>query len=62
MKRTLVNENEKDTQAVSSWIEKIKFLIETNGMVMVFRIFNGHSREKYMLNSWGAITTSEVKA
>ena len=28
MKLTLVDENEKDTQTVSSWINKIKFLIK----------------------------------
>lgn len=36
MKLTLVNENEKDTQTVSLWIDEIKFLIETNGMDTVF--------------------------
>lgn len=40
LKLTLVDENENkdNTQTVSGWIDKIKFLIETNGMDSVFCI------------------------
>lgn len=36
MRLTLIDKNEKDTQTLSSWIDEIKFLIETNGMDSFF--------------------------
>ena len=51
MKLTLVDENEKDSQTVSAWIDEVKFLIETNGMDTVFRIYNVYAREIYMFDN-----------
>lgn len=63
LKLTLIDENESkgNTQTVSGWIDEIKFLIETNGMDTVFRIYDWNSREIYMLDNWGSIKLKDVE-
>ena len=62
LKLTLIDENENkdNTQTVSGWIDEVKFLIETNGMDTVFRIFDWKSKEIYMLDNWGSIKLDDV--
>ena len=50
LKLTLIDENENkdNTQTVSGWIDEVKFLIETNGMDTVFRIFDWKSKKLYV--------------